>query len=86
MGQIFISYSSRDSEFAKRLVKSLEEYFDVWMDQSLEGGMKWEQMIQSAIEECQVFLVIVSQASNESEWVARETILAEQLKKPRIPV
>lgn len=39
-----------------------------------------------AVQNCTVFIVIVSPESNQSEWVARETILAEQLKKYRVPI
>jgi hypothetical protein len=86
MGHIFISYSSKDRPFAFQLVKRLERFFDVWIDrEEIQGGLQWEKAIEQALEACSVFLVIVSPDSNESEWVARETIRAEQLGKRCIP-
>lgn len=87
MNQVFVSYSSKDKDFALQLVSDLERFYDVWIDKGeLEGGLEWEQMIDAALQECAVFVVIVSAASNASNWVARETIRAEQLNKYRIPV
>src|SRR5688500_13580814 len=87
MPQIFLSYSSKDRPFATRIVEDLERFYDVWIDRSdLSGGAAWEQMIEKAVNDCGVFMVIVSPNSNQSEWVARETILAEKLKKYRIPI
>lgn len=87
MSKIFISYSSKDREFALKLAETLEKFFDVWIDrEELEGGLQWEKAIEAALADCEVFVVIVTPKSNESEWVARETIRAEQLKKTRIPI
>lgn len=87
MSHIFISYSNFDKYFALRLVNDLKQYYDVWIDKSeISGGLEWEQMIDKALAECHVFAVLVSQNSNKSEWVARETIRAEQLGKYRIPI
>jgi TIR domain/prokaryotic YEATS domain len=87
MSHIFISYSSKDRDFALKLAEILEKFFDVWIDRAeLEGGLEWEKAIEEALADCQVFVVIVTPKSNDSEWVARETIRAEQLKKTRIPI
>jgi hypothetical protein len=87
MGHIFISYSNADKDFALRLVHDLEQYYQVWIDKTqLSGGLEWEQMIDKALSDCGLFAVVVSQDSNKSEWVARETIRAEQLGKYRIPI
>jgi hypothetical protein len=87
MARIFISYSSKDRDFALKLAETLEKFFDVWIDrEELEGGLQWEKAIETALADCKVFVVVVTPKSNDSEWVARETIRAEQLKKPRIPI
>lgn len=87
MGQIFISYSSKDAPFAMTLSESLSPFYDIWIDRDdIKGGSEWEKMIQEAIKSCDVFLIIVSNNSNDSNWVMRETIFAESLKKYRIPV
>lgn len=87
MGEIFISYSSANRDFALQIEERLEQFFNVWIDrEGIEGGMQWEKAITEALKECTVFIVIVTPESNQSEWVARETILAEQLNKYRIPL
>jgi len=87
MSHIFISYSSINRPFAFRLVENLERFFKVWIDrEGLDGGAAWEQAIDSALKECAVFVVLISPQSNESQWVRRETIRAEQLQKVRIPI
>jgi len=87
MGEIFISYSSANRDFALQIEERLEQFFNVWIDrEGIEGGMQWEKAITEAVRGCTVFIVIVTPESNQSEWVARETILAEQLNKYRIPL
>jgi TIR domain/YEATS family len=87
MTHIFISYSSINRPFALRLVENLEHFFKVWIDrEGLDGGAAWEQAIDEALKDCAVFVVLVSPQSNDSQWVRRETIRAEQLKKVRIPI
>lgn len=87
MSHIFISYSSKDAAFANRLADDLSRYSKVWIDhEGIKAGVEWENALEKAIRECGVFLIVVSPDSNRSEWVARETILAEHLQKQRIPL
>ena len=86
MSDIFISYASQNREFALRLADELDEHFGIWIDrEGIIGGNAWEKQIEQALKDCKIFLVLVSENSNNSEWVSRETIMAEQLKKYRIP-
>lgn len=87
MSHIFISYSSKDAAFANRLADDLSRFTKVWIDrEGIKAGVEWEDALEKAIRECGVFLIVVSPDSNRSEWVARETILAEHLQKQRIPI
>ncbi len=87
MAHVFFSYSSQDRAFARQLAGDLEHFFDVWIDHDdIRGGLEWERAITEAISACDVFVVIVSPRSNESEWVVRETILAERQDRYRIPL
>ena len=85
---LFLSYSRRDYEVVRRIQQDLEgANFLTWMDQDrIQGGAEWEMAIEVAIENSSAFLVFVSEASNASNWVRRETIKADQLKKLRIPL
>jgi hypothetical protein len=87
MGHIFISYCSEDRPFALQLADDLDNFYSIWIDrEGITGGARWEEMIEQAIAACDLFLVVVTPYSNASNWVTRETIRAEQLKKYRVPV
>jgi tetratricopeptide (TPR) repeat protein len=87
MSYIFISYSSDDRPLALRLADDLARLYPVWIDrQGLAGGSEWSRDLEQALRDCAVFLVVVSDASNASDWVRREILLANQLDKVRVPV
>ncbi len=87
MGHIFISYARDDAAFAARLGEGFESGgFSVWMDtRSLAGGEQWTKEIETAIEAA-ALVVVVSHSSNQSEWVRREVLYAQQLDKQIVPV
>ena len=72
--KVFISYSRKDINFARRLAGDLEKAgFDVWWDISdLKGGDDWVRNIPTAIETSQFFIVLLSPDSAQSEWVTKE--------------
>lgn len=81
---VFISHSSKDNEFTRKLTRSLEaEGLDVWVDlDDLVSGERWVASIQTGLEESSAVIVIMSRAARQSEWVEREALLALQLRKP----
>ena len=85
---IFISYSRKDTEFVKRLAKSLEqEGYDPWWDiADLRGGQTWAAEIEKHVRACDAAVIVLSPDSNRSEWVGKETLKALELKKTIIPV
>jgi hypothetical protein len=85
---IFISYSRRDSELVTRLYEDIQaQGLAVWMDRNaIEAGTLWRSSIVAGIEECRVFLLVVSAASQQSRNVAKELALAESNGKPILPV
>jgi hypothetical protein len=85
---IFISYSRRDSELVTRLYEDIQaQGLAVWMDRNaIEAGTLWRSSIVAGIEECRVFLLVVSAASQQSRNVAKELALAESNSKPILPV
>ncbi len=88
MSHIFISYSKQDIDFVRYLRVLLEsEGFTVWMDEvRLAPSARWWKSIESNIETCAAFVVVMSPDASESDWVEREILLAERLKKPLFPV
>jgi hypothetical protein len=88
MAQVFISYSRRDLTFVSQLISDLKETgVDVWYDLSgLEGGSRWRIEIQNAIQNSEYVIVVLSPDSVKSEWVEREYMYAENLKKKVLPI
>lgn len=88
MPKVFISYSRKDMDFARKLADDLEKAgFDVWWDISdLKGGDDWVRTIPSAIEASQYFIILLSPDSVASQWVEREYLHALNLRLKVIPL
>ncbi len=88
MTDIFISYAHDDAAFAAQLKEGIEAGgFSTWMDTaSMSGGECWTEEIESNIQASASVVVVVSPASNESVWVRREVLYAQQLGKRVVPV
>ena len=87
MSFIFISYSRQDSAYVKELVQALNRNkLPVWLDEHVDYGAKWSRVIQSKIDECQAFLLVMSSRSRESDWVQNELLYAKKRKKQIFPV
>ena len=70
----FISYSTKDEEFARRLHSRMrEENLRVWFaPEDMKGGRKFYEQIEQAIHLHDRLLVILSEESMRSKWVKRE--------------
>jgi eukaryotic-like serine/threonine-protein kinase len=88
MTQVFISYSRKDLVFVERLAKDLQAAgLEVWYDLSgLDGGTRWGREIQAAIQKSQIFVVVLSPNSIDSERVEKEFMYANSLKRKIIPL
>jgi hypothetical protein len=88
MSRLFISYSRQDSKEVDPLARRLETAgHKVWIDRSaIQGGERWQQQIVSGIERADVFLIILSPESVQSENVERELGLAYVRNKAILPV
>jgi hypothetical protein len=88
MTQVFISYSRKDLAFVERLAKDLQAAgLQVWYDLSgLDGGARWGREIQNAIKQSEIFVVVLSPNSIDSEWVEKEFMYANSLKRKIIPL
>ena len=86
---IFISYATANRDIVEQIRHDIEQAttLTTWMDhRRIQGGDHWEREIEQNLRNCNTFIVAISEASNNSTWVQRETILAEQLGKKRIPI
>ena len=84
---VFISYSRGDGDYVAELVVRLHaEGLSVWTDQGVRVGTQWVREIERQIIECAAFIPVMSERSNEANWVDREIDLAEEQKKPIAPL
>jgi predicted aminopeptidase len=86
MGQVFISYSRRDSETIESIVTQLEaEGIDVWLDrEDIKPGQQWRKQIVEAIDTAEAFVLNLSPDSGASVNVLKELDLAEEALEPFI--
>lgn len=74
---IFLSYSSKNSGFAKKLRGKLESELQaattkVWMDEKIRRGLYWRDQIDQALEAAAVVVLVVSPSSMKSAYVTYE--------------
>jgi TIR domain len=85
----FISYSTKDEEFAKCLhSRVVEEKLRVWYaPEDMKGGRKSVDQIDQAIRVHDKLLLVLSKASMGSDWVMHEIARAvEREKRENRPV
>ncbi len=84
---LFISYSHGDTDYVDRLHSTIRHNgFEVWFDDAIEHGDQWFNQINTAIKTCAAFLVIMTPAAEQSEWVQKEILLAKRYQKPIFPL
>ena len=83
--RVFLSYAYPDQAHARR-VRNLLALADVKVvsTDALATGRAWPSVIPGEISRCDVFIVVISPDSLESEWVLLELGAAWALKKPMI--
>lgn len=87
MGHIFISYNRKDQSTARRLADDLRHHgYDVWMDDRIEYGGQWLNVIFEAIRDASAVVIVMSPDSEKSKWVQKEYLYAEELEKLIIPI
>jgi hypothetical protein len=84
---IFISYSSKDKFIADQLVYHIENAgFTCWIaPRNIEGGAEYSEVIENAILQCKIFLLVFSENSANSSWVKSELNIAFSESKYLIP-
>ena len=88
MAKVFISYSRKDIEFAKRLTGELQKSdLDFWIDwEGIPPTVDWWKEIEKGIEEADAFLFLISPDSAKSTVCAREIDVAAKNGKQFVPL
>ncbi len=89
MTEIFVSYSRKDKDvvfpFVERINKELN--LNCWIDlEGVKSGEQFEDVIIENIDNCQIVLFMLSDASLKSKFTKREVYYAEDERKRIIPV
>jgi Leucine-rich repeat (LRR) protein len=87
MARVFLSHSSKDSNFVStELVPLLESNgVSTWYSiVDIRSAEEWERSIREGLESCDWFLVVVSLNSVQSEWVRAEVDWALEHRKGRV--
>jgi hypothetical protein len=84
----FISYSRKDKDFALELANELRASgFSIWFDQlDIPTGARWDDEIQKALEQCDIFMVILTPSSTASNNVKDEVGYAIDSEKRILPI
>ena len=73
MHDIFVSYSSKDRDVARRVAAALEKRgWSVWWDLQIPPGRQYDEVIVEALRSVRCVVVLWSSASSESMWVKNE--------------
>lgn len=88
MNQLFISYSRKDTEFARRLTENfIAQNMEVWVDwEDIPPTVDWMKEIEKGIEAADVFIFVVSPDSIHSNVCAQEVDHAIKNGKRIAPV
>ncbi|MEP7378519.1 MAG: AAA family ATPase [Chloroflexota bacterium] len=87
-GEVFLSHSSRDAAQARRLRTAIASVgVGTWMaPDDVVGSRPWAEQISNAIASASLLVVLISDAANRSDHVAREVALAVGRHLPVVPV
>ncbi len=85
---VFICYSHRDGgSYAEQLARFISDAaIPVWFDKEIHSGNRWSKIIQDRIDTCAAFVVVMTPAADESEWVEREIARARAKRKTILPL
>jgi formylglycine-generating enzyme required for sulfatase activity len=89
MAEIFVSYSRSDKQFLDGFIPLLRKVYgndSLWYDYDINGGANWWGIILTQIQECSLFIYLVSNESLESTYCQAELREALRLHKTILPV
>jgi type III secretion system FlhB-like substrate exporter len=86
--RIFISYSRKDTVFARGLYDELKDHgYNVWRDRDdMKGGQAWWNQIEDQIEQADILVLILSPDALASYYVKKEWQYARQVGTYVLPI
>jgi hypothetical protein len=86
-GEFFVSYSREDKNYVTTLLSFLRTRgLSVWADDQIDYGDRWWKTIVANLRSCTALIVVMTPRSEESKWVEREVMFADELGKPIFPL
>jgi hypothetical protein len=83
---LFVSYSRVDQWVTEKIARRLRQAYDrVWFDENLYGGQVWWDTILKRIDECDIFIYLLSRDSVESPYCRSGIREAKRLGKKTLP-
>lgn len=85
--RIFISYANELTEHAESIEQFIRTNYpsiEVWLDSRLNYGDKIIESIKKAIDESDLFICLLPNESDRSQWVQKELQMAKEQKKLNI--
>jgi len=87
MGDIFISYSRTDTDYAHKLAENLQSRgLHIWIDERLDDQAWQAEKLQKRLDSCGAVIIIMTTNSRASERVQSELQHAKQKLKPIFPL
>lgn len=88
MNEVFISYSSKDEQYAEDVARQLQEknILVFRAPTSVPGGARFKLEIRKALRECAGFFLLLTPNSLDNEWVKLEYSAAYVLEKHIVPI
>ena len=84
---LFVTYSHRDTKSVYNEIRWLHEAgFNVWFDQGIEPGSRWRAELASAISNCALLVVYITENSAHSERCWEEIEFALNRNTPVIAI
>ena len=79
---IFISYSHKDNEIVFPIIEELQKKYNVWFDEGIYLGDNYKKTIIEKINNCSLFIYMVSKESLISSFCKKEIKQAERKERP----
>ena len=86
--RVFLSHAVADREYARKLRSLLSRYpnLHIFTPDMLSAGEDWLSRLKDEVSQCDMFLVLLSPDSVNSEWILSEVGAAWALNKLIVPI